>query len=232
MISILVMSAALVSASYQDPPSAPEPAPAPLTVAALAAVPPLGEAEPILGARDAKVTIIEYTSFVCRPCSAWRSDVLPDILSRHIETGQANLVLRQMPSGNLAVSVPAAAIARCARPENYYEVAKALFEHQPALLAGGLIEEWYAVGIAASGRTREEIETCFADEATLSELKEEVRIGKAAGIQGVPAFFVNGVRIEDYTAETLGQAIEAATASPSLSGEPAASGPSADAIVP
>ena len=137
-----------------------------------------------------------------------------------------------MPSGNLGVSVPAAAIARCARPENYYEVAKALFEHQPALLAGGVIEDWYAVGVAASGRTREEIETCFADEATLRDLNEEVRIGKAAGIQGVPAFFVNGVRVEDYTAESLGRAIEAARISLSPTEAPSESAAGTDGALP
>ena len=157
MLLLLSMVAALtnpgqVPAVTPTTPTVSEPA----TVAAL---PPVTDADFVVGNADAPVTVVVYTSFVCEPCGAWWTQVLPTLIERHIATGEARLVLRMMPTTPRQISYVAAAIAMCAAADHALNVAGALFEGQPAMVAGSPIAGWYQTGINSSGRLREEDRT-------------------------------------------------------------------------
>lgn len=152
-----------------------------------------------LGRANAPVTVIEYASFTCHACGDWQTLVWPEFKRRFVDTGRVRFVFRNMPTDPIELSGPAAALGRCAAPERFFDTVHALFEGQPALLRGGGQQVWYNAGVAASGRTRAQIDACVARPEIRTFLEAEVSAAAAAGVTGTPAFFVNGRRVADRT---------------------------------
>ena len=173
---------------------------------------PVTAADRSIGRADAPVTVIEYASFSCNHCADWHRFVYPTFKARFIDTGQVRLVFRNLPTQPEEMSLPGAALARCAAPERFFEVVSALMLGQDAVFHGGTREAWYAPAIAVSGRTRAELEACAATPATLAAINRDVDSAEAAGATSTPAFFVNGRRVTDRSLGGLEVAIRAATA--------------------
>ena len=196
-LRVLPVVANLMTAA---PALAAEPTPAP--------VPPVTAADRVLGRADAPVTVIEYASFTCSHCAAWTNEVLPTFKTRYIDTGKVKLVFRDLPTQPAQVAAPAAAIGRCAAPGKFFEVAQHFMAGQAAAFASGDARDWYMGAINVSGRTQAQVEACLADPATAQTLQHDIETAVAAGVDGTPAFFVNGKRTADQSIETLSAAID------------------------
>ncbi len=163
-----------------------------------------------IGRADAPVTVIEYASFACHHCADWHMFVYPVFKTRFIDTGQVRLVFRNLPTPPEEMSLPAAALARCAVPDRFFDVAARLMHGQQAVLNGGTVDAWYAPAIAVSGRTRAQIDACAATPATRAAINRDIDSAVAADATTTPAFFVNGRRVTDRTLGGLEVAIRAA----------------------
>ena len=176
------------------------------------AVAPVTAADRSIGRADAPVTVIEYASFACNHCADWHRLVYPVFKARFIDTGQVRFVFRNLPTPPEEIALPGAALARCAAPERFFDVASALMLGQDAVLRGGTREDWYAPAIAASGRTQAQLEACATTPATLAAINRDVDSARAAGARTTPSFFVNGRRVTDRSLGGLEVAIRAAAA--------------------
>ncbi len=170
-------------------------------------LPPVSASDRILGRADAPVTVVEYASFTCPHCARWHTEVLPELKARFIDAGKVRLVFRDLPTAPAQVAAAAAGIVRCAAPERAHAVADSLMRGQAAALAAGDAAPWFDAAIATSGRTREQVETCLADPATLASIQASVQGANAAHVQGTPSFFVNGRRVTDSSLAGLTAAI-------------------------
>lgn len=187
-------------------------APGPALAGAAAQLPPVTAADRVIGRANAAVTVIEYGSFACPACADWHELVFPAFRQRFIDTGRVRFVFRNLPTQPEAVSVPGAALALCAAPERFFDVASALMRGQAAVLRGGAREDWYAPAVAASGRTLAQLETCAATPATRDAISRDIDGAHAADVHSTPAFFVNGRRVTDRSLGGLEVAIQAAVA--------------------
>lgn len=195
MIRSLILMLALVAA------------PLSASAQAAAAPPAVTSADRVLGRADAPVTVIEYASFVCSHCAHWHTTVLPSFKTRFIDTGQVQLVFRNLPTAPAQVAARAAGIARCAAPARFFDVASSFMIGQAAIIGGAPLADWYAAGVAVSGRTQAEIDACLADPATLNGIRAEIAGATAAGVRGTPSFFVNGRAVSDTSLDGLSAAI-------------------------
>jgi len=205
-LTTLAMSGAVLAAApaafAADTPSAMA------TTSTVAAVPVVTAADRVLGSADAPVTVIEYASFTCSHCAAWTNDVMPTFKARYIDTGKVKLVFRDLPTQPAQVAATAAAIARCAAPDRFFDVARHFMAGQAAAFASGNARDWYVGAVGVSGRTEAQIDACLADPQTQKALQEDVESAIAAGVDGTPTFFVNGRRMADHSLETLSAAID------------------------
>ncbi|MBU3975005.1 MAG: DsbA family protein [Alphaproteobacteria bacterium] len=174
------------------------------------ALAPVTAADRSIGRADAPVTVVEYASFACNHCADWHRFVYPGFKARFIDTGQVRFVFRNLPTLPEEMSLPGAALARCAAPERFFDVASALMLGQDAVFRGGTREDWYAPAIAVSGRTQAQIEACVASPATLDAINRDVETAEAVGATSTPTFFVNGRRVTDRSLGGLEVAIRAA----------------------
>lgn len=178
--------------------------------AAVQALAPVTAQDRVQGRADAPVTVVEYASFACNHCADWHNDVYPEFKRRFIDTGQVRYVFRNLPTQPEQMSLPGAALAHCAAPEKFFDVAASLMHGQSAVFAGGRLENWYDPAIAVSGRTRDEIVACTGLPATAAAIDRDIDSATAAGVDSTPSFFVNGRRVMDRSVEGLGAAIRAA----------------------
>ena len=176
------------------------------------ALAPVTAADRSIGRADAPVTVVEYASFACHHCADWHQFVYPVFKARFIDTGQVRFVFRNLPTDPEEMSLPGAALARCAAPERFFDVASALMHGQSAVLRGGNREDWYAPAIAVSGRTQAQIEACAATPATMAAINRDIDSAIAAGVDSTPSFFVGGRRVTDRSLGGLEVAIRAAAA--------------------
>ena len=114
---------------------------------------------------------------------------------------------RNLPTQPANVAAAAAAVALCAAPERYFDVAAVFMRDQANLRTTGP-QPWFATGIAASGKTREQIETCLDGPTIRAELDAQIAGADAAGVTGTPAFFVNGKPVADHSLDALSAAID------------------------
>jgi protein-disulfide isomerase len=182
------------------------------SAAAQETVAPVTAADRSIGRADAPVTVIEYASFACNHCADWHRFVYPVFKQRLIDTGQVRLVFRNLPTVPEEVSLPGAALARCAAPERFFDVVSVLMLGQDAVLRGGDREDWYAPAIAVSGRTRDELNACAASPATREAINRDIEGAHDAGVHSTPSFFVNGRRVTDRSLGGLEFAVRAAAA--------------------
>ena len=92
---------------------------------------------PVLGSKDATITIIEVGDYQCHMCKLWFEETRPQIVENYIETGKANLVFLDMPFLG-SDSTPASEATYCADDQGkYWEYHTMLFRFQEDEIDGG-----------------------------------------------------------------------------------------------
>lgn len=180
----------------------------------------------VLGKADAPVEIVEYASTTCSHCQAFHQQEFPKLKTAYVDTGKARLRYIVLPTGPAHVSVAGAAIARCAGQEKFFDVIGDLFEHQTQLIEAAanpaqLQQQLFAVG-ERHGLSKDEVGTCISHQPTLDALDKELE-GLPAEVNGTPAFFVNGVSVDENSAAAISAAVDAALAAPAAAPAPATS---------
>lgn len=150
---------------------------------------PLGEMG--LGDPNAPNIVIEYASMTCPHCQAWHADVWPEFKKQYVDTGKVYFIFREYPLDPLATA--AIMIARCGPKERYFPLVDLMFDHQrewafqqnPADKLRDLVKQ--------AGVTPEAFQACLTNQQILDGVNwVKNRAASEFGVQGTPAFFVNG----------------------------------------
>jgi protein-disulfide isomerase len=145
----------------------------------------LGADSPWTGAKNAKVTIVEFSDFQCPFCLR-AEPTIRKILDTY--KGDVKLVWRNEPLPFHPNAMPAAKAAMAAHKQGkFWQMHKLLFEHQQEL-SEPKYEEWAnqaGLDVARWKRDKDspEIQAAIAADA---------RYGNQVGADGTPAFFING----------------------------------------
>lgn len=147
----------------------------------------------VLGAADAPVTIIEYTSFTCPFCGNFHNETWPEIMERYVETGQVRLVFREVYFDQLGLW--ASMVARCGGPDTFFDKVDAIMERQAEWLrAENPVAELQRIGRLA-GLSAERLQACLTDEPFMLQLVGDYqRNASADEIRSTPTFLINGER--------------------------------------
>lgn len=151
--------------------------------------------DPVLGNKNAPVTIIEFSDYQCPFCRSFWKDSLPQIKKEFIDTGKARFVYRDFALSAHPMAIPSAQAAECADDQGkYWEMHDKIFSEQGKLGQGTVtyavsdLKKWaIEIGLNAvkfngcldSGKYKAEVDKDFAD-------------GSAAGVTGTPSLFING----------------------------------------
>jgi len=165
-------------------PSAPEPK-APEPVKDLEG---LMDDDSIKGKKEAPVTIVEFSDYECPFCERFYSQTYGQINEKYIKTGKVKLIFRDFPLGFHANAQKAAEAAECAGKQGkYYKMHDKLFEEG---VKGGV--DSYKEFAKEIGADTDKFDDCLDSGEMESEVKKDMLDGQKYGVQGTPAFFING----------------------------------------
>ena len=140
---------------------------------------------PSLGAKDAPVTIVEFTDFQCPFCKA-TENTLAQLRKKYGD--KIRLVHMDFPLSFHSHALDAAKAARCANDQGkFWQFHDSLFANQGKLAPADLKAAAKTLGLNST-----EFDACFDKAKFESEIKKDQAAGEKLGVDGTPAFFIDG----------------------------------------
>lgn len=166
------------------------------------------EQDPILGAIDAPITLIEYGAYGCHACEAWHNQgVVEQILA---EYGDAvRFIYRDMPIISPAYSQRAAEVAQCGLDQSedlFWELHDAIFHR--AQLGISSQDEIIQLGVE-EGLDGDALRECVDNDTHRNTVLYDLQRGQQLGINATPTWFINDQRIYNASPDALRSAINA-----------------------
>ena len=145
----------------------------------------------IEGDKNAKVTIVEFSDYECPFCKRNYDQSYVQLKKEYIDTGKVKYVLRDFPLSFHPQAQKAAEAAECAGEvggdEAYFKMHDKLFGEG---VEGGVATfKTYAKAI---GLDQKKFDSCLDSGKMAPEVAKDQADGASYGVQGTPAFFVNG----------------------------------------
>ena len=146
--------------------------------------------DPMLGAEDAPITIVEFSDYECPYCRQWHTEVYTQLIDTYGD--QIRFVYRDFPLESIHSNAnPAAEAANCAYEQGaFWEYHDKLFSNELGLNSEALQEYASQLNLDTdafqecieSGRYQEEVQSDFEFAANL-------------GVRSTPTFFINGIAV-------------------------------------
>lgn len=160
--------------------------------------------DPIIGDKNAPVTVVMFTDFQCPACST------VDPILKSVIAGYGNkvrLVIRDFPLERIHENAFQSALAANAASMQgkFAEYKDLLYKNQDSLDTESLKK--YAVNI---GLNVKKFETDMADEKAVAEIRKDIAEGNIYGVSGTPSVFVNGYKIRGLSVKSFRKAIDRA----------------------
>lgn len=150
--------------------------------------------DPVLGNKNAKVTLIEFSDYECPFCKRHFDQVYPSLKKDYIDTGKVKMVFRDYP---LPFHDPMATFeanaANCAKEQGgdsaYFKFHDAIFAKTKSNGNGLTKDEVYQFA-SDLGLNQGQLQSCADSLKYAEEVKKDITQGASAGVSGTPAFFI------------------------------------------
>lgn len=159
---------------------------------------------PVLGNKNAKVTIVEFADFRCPFCERWHQDAGKSIIKDYVDTGKAKFAFRHFAFLGPA-STTAANASECANEQGkFWDYHNYFYEHQPPESDTSMYTTDKLTDVAKSlGMNESQFKSCLDSTKYAKNVSDDLAAGQKAGVSGTPTVFVNGtilVGAQPYTA--------------------------------
>ena len=145
---------------------------------------------PMLGNKNAKVALVEFTDYQCPFCGQLFTNTFPQIKKEYIDTGKVRYYVRDFPLVQIHPQAQKAAeAASCAEEQGkFWEMHDKLFANQTALQIDDLKK--YAADL---GLNTGNFNKCLDDGKYAQKVKDSTTAGGTYGVRGTPSTFVGKV---------------------------------------
>lgn len=152
----------------------------------------------VLGDKNAKVTLVQFSDFQCPFCRRFFEETLPQIKKDYIDTGKVQLAFRHYPLDFHPAAYPSALASECANEQGkFWELHDTLFEEQAKQGAGTIqytiddVKTW-ATTISMD---QTQFANCIDSNKYDAQVKEDLADAQQVGVSGTPATYVNGMLV-------------------------------------
>lgn len=175
-----------------------------------AAKPPQAPAEPAklsmnlqgleyLGAKDAPLTMVQFTDYQCPFCQRFHTATFPEIKKNYIDTGKLKFYSRDFPLGFHPNAPAAAQAARCAGDQKKFWPMHEILGANAAKLDMESLK-----GYAAQlNLNADAFRTCMETGKYASAVQDDAKQAAALGANGTPTFLVGRSTPEGVTGELV-----------------------------
>lgn len=143
--------------------------------------------DPVLGNKNAPLTIVEFSDFQCPFCKRARDDAVAKIEEQYVKTGKVKLVYRDFPLTSIhPMAQKSAEAAECADDQGkFWEMHDKIFEGQASLSLSSLKQWAVELGLKA-----DDFNKCLDSGKYANEVNKDASDAQKAGGQGTPYFIV------------------------------------------
>lgn len=149
--------------------------------------------DPVLGDKNAKVTLIDFTDYECPFCKRYFDETFSKIKKDYIDTGKIKYVVRDLPLSFHANAHKEAQAAECAREQGgdaiYYKYHDEIFKRTTSGGTGLALTELSVIAndLGLNGAA---MQTCLDTEKYKAEVDKDLADASAIGASGTPTFFI------------------------------------------
>jgi len=156
--------------------------------------------DPVLGNKNAPLTIVEFSDFQCPFCRRFWKETLPQIEKDYIDTGKVQFAYRHFPLTAIhPAAVPAAQASECANEQGrFWQMHDKIFDEQEKLSAGGTaqfeasdLKKW----ASDLGLNTTQFNQCLDSGKFTKNVTDDEQEAQKLGINGTPTIFVNGLSL-------------------------------------
>lgn len=145
-----------------------------------------------IGAKNAPVTIIEYSSLTCPHCADFHNNVLPKLKEKYISTGKVRFIQRSIFNPEDKISIKATMIPWCAG-NDYLKFLKALMKTQKNwLYESNKHLEVLTDIVSFGGMNSQDLQECLNNKEIETKMLEVQLAANKMGIESTPTFIING----------------------------------------
>ena len=145
---------------------------------------------PILGSKDAPITMIEFGDYQCFYCNKFYHDVEPDIVKNYINTGKVRMVFKDFTIIGQD-SVNAAHASHCAQEQGkFWEYHDALYNNWSGENTGWASSDNLLKFAKQVGLNENAFSQCMAQSKYISTVQGSLSNAKDLGLTGTPDFFI------------------------------------------
>lgn len=149
--------------------------------------------DPVLGDKNAPLTLIEFSDYECPFCKRTFDQLLPDLKKNYIDTGKVKLVFRDFPLSFHANAEKEAEAAECARVQGndamYFKFHDQIFT-QTTSNGTGLALTQLPVIAKNLGLDVNQFQQCLDSGKFKDEVAKDLADGMAAGVSGTPSWLI------------------------------------------
>lgn len=149
---------------------------------------------PVLGDKNAKVTLIEFSDYECPFCKRHYDQVYPQLKKDYIDSGKVKLVFRNFPlSFHDPMATYEAKAALCGRDQggdsSYFKIHDEMFK-QTTSNGTGLSKDKVKQIATDVGLNGDTLSSCADSDKYKDKVAKDIADGTAGGVSGTPSFFV------------------------------------------
>jgi len=159
---------------------------------------------PTLGPTNAPNTLVVFSDFECPYCARLAKMIRNDVLL--VEGERLRIVFRNFPLPSHLWARGAAEAASCAyeqKNEWFWKFHDFFFDHQHDLNAGNIHQEIMKNAHKLADLNYPKFQACLDDHGAKAILDRDLAYVIAKGIEGTPAVFFNGTRVDIVAPEQL-----------------------------
>ncbi len=151
---------------------------------------------PVQGDAKAKVTVIQFADFRCPFCERFYNDAEKSLIKDYVTTGKVKFAFRSFAFLGPA-STAASEAAECANDQGqFWKFHDWMYEHQADESNTDYYSKPNLIKYATDlGLNKDKFTSCLNSDQDAAKVTADMNDGQAAGVNGTPTTFVNGVAI-------------------------------------
>ncbi|MCF8462768.1 MAG: thioredoxin domain-containing protein [Rickettsiaceae bacterium] len=164
----------------------------------------------VLGDKNAKVVVLEYSSPTCYHCGQYRNSIFPQIAKKYVDTNKIAYVIRQFTVTRQ--DLEAAVLIYCSPMEKRYSFIDILYKQQQNWAYNNKYKQNLINIAKIGGVTEEDYQKCLNDSDLINKLLVFTKaIGSSAGFVGTPSLHIDGKKLQgEHSVQNVSSAIDQA----------------------
>lgn len=162
--------------------------------------------DPILGDKNAELTLVEFSDYECPFCKKAFTDLLPDLKKDYINTGKLRLVYKDLPLPFHQNAVKEAEAAQCAKDQGgdvaYFKYHDQIFTKTSGGGTGISLDQLPALAKEINLNVAQ-FQKCLDDGKFKAEVDKDLAEAQKVGASGTPTWFLGKTNSSDTIDGTI-----------------------------